>query len=196
MSSIKTGHLGGQFGGAFVSVALLISNVTPSINAQTLNFNSFIGSITPLGNALKPVTYEYGVTSWTSTAPVPWGPEVGTAFFCANDNANGGSVVNNDGIWPLDAASNNDVTQYFAFITAGPALQAQLAIVGEPNPIFLVEYTDACVGTFTFASFPGTCCGDPTNVYYFYNFDAGTFTCSDNTTPVYPLCRSMLYTLP
>jgi hypothetical protein len=170
-------------------VPLLVA-LTP-ISAQTVQFETFIGGIAGLSYSQQVTTNWYGVISFTALSPVTYtGDATSVINYCSYNNANAGSVTNNDGLWPLDTLTNNELTT-FAFVEG---MNELASLVGNPSAPLLVEYTDACVGTFTFAfgTVNGICCADPTNVYYVYDDNAATLVCYDLSTSVYPVCRSML----
>jgi len=160
--------------------------------AQTIQFESFVGSIAPLSYSQQVTSNVYGVIAFTSATPVAYtSDDSSVIYYCLYNNANAGSVKNADGLWPLDSEANNQLTTLAFSQGIG-----QLATAIGGDPLFLVEYTDTCFTTFTFGGATGDCCGGhPASVYYVYDSSAQTLSCYDHTvyTSVYPVCRSMLY---
>jgi hypothetical protein len=147
------------------------------VNVDQINF---LAAVTPIAYSPQAAGYLGQVFGWTSGTVLPWsGGEFLTTTFCP---LNGGNT------WLLDAAANTAVT-IASFPQILTSIVGSLPTAASYN--FLVIYNDACPGpAFSYGAITGTCCTLSTNHDYIYNTATGAFTCSDQTTPAFPLCAA------
>lgn len=167
------------------AIGTTTTNTQTTVNAiaadLTVNIDqvSFIAAVAPIAFSPMAAGYSTGIFGWTSGTLLPWsGAQITVLNFCDNNFATT--------VWLLDAAVNDaDTIAAFSEVVAESA--GSLPTAGSYN--FLVKYNDVCAGPgFTYGTLVGTCCIDPLVTDYIYNTATAQFTCSDQTTPAFPLC--------
>jgi len=156
-----------------------VNTIASGMSANT-DIANFLAAISPIAYSSMAAGYAGGIFGFTSPSTLPWsGTEFTVTSFCAANYA-----ASN---WKLDASWNTPAT-IAAFPIVVSTIMASLPSAG--SYLFMVVYNDACTTTFTYGGIVGTCCTSPTTTNYVYSSATGQFTCSDLTTPLFPLCAA------
>lgn len=172
--------------GQTTSIETITTNTETTVNAiaadlvVNADIAEYLATITPIAFSPMAGGYAGGIFGFTSPTTLPWsGAQFTVASFCSSNLA--------PTVWKLDAAWNTaTTTAAFPLIVA--AVTASLPTAASYQ--FMVLYNDACTLSFTYGTITGTCCTDSSVVNYVYSTNTGQFTCSDLTTPVFPLCAA------
>jgi hypothetical protein len=172
--------------GQTTTIDTVTTNTQTTVNAiaadlvVNADIAEYLATITPVAYSPMAAGYAGGIFGFTSGTTLPWsGTEFTATSFCTANLA--------PTIWKLDAAWNTAVTTAaFPLVVASVAASLPTAASYQ----FMVLYNDACTLSFTYGAITGTCCTNPATVNYVYSTNTGQFTCSDLTTPVFPLCAA------
>ena len=155
-------------------------NTIATQSAISFDVVTFLGTVMPVAYAPMAGGYAGGTFGFTSGTVLPWsGPTFLVTTFCAQNFAYSD--------WSLNTAWNTATTKA-AFPLIVAQISSSLPTVASYN--YRVTYSDSCSTSFTYGAITGTCCTDSTVHDYVYTTSTGVFTCSDQTTALFPLCAA------